>query len=328
MVDFAPAAVGDWDYQRTGAGVTLLLAHGIERGMTPRAVLAGSGLTGSDPVVTARQELRVVRNLQASLGEVGAEVGRCYRAATFGAFGYALLASATVLDAMNVALRFLDLSHTFVIPVAGLDGDRVRIVLDGTPLPADVRRFLVERDAAAIRSVLAELVEGGVPTRLVGSGAMREIGFDATLLDRPLRRSSPDGRALAEELCAGVVARRRDRSGLPAEVRVVVTQHLGRGAPMPEVAAALGLSERTLRRRLGDAGTSYRQLVDEVREALAGELLGSGRLLVADVAVRLGYAEATSFIAAHRRWTGATPRSRRRDATRQTPAEGRPFTPH
>ena len=309
MVDFAPPAVGDWDFQRTGAGVALLLAHGVEHGLTPAAVLAGAGLDGEEEIVTARQELRVVRNLRAELGEVGGDVGRRYRAATFGAFGFALLTSGTVLEAMNVALRFLDLSHAFVIPQAALDGDRVRIVLDGTPLPPDVRRFLVERDAAAIRSVLGELVEGGVPTRATRAGAVLEIGFDAAWLERRLVRSSPRERALAEELCAGVVARRRERSGLPAEVRVLVTQHLGEGAPMAEVAAALGLSERSLRRRLADAGTSYRQLVDEVRSALAGELLGSGRLRVGDVAARLGYAEATSFIAAHRRWTGRSPRA-------------------
>jgi AraC-like DNA-binding protein len=311
MVDFVPAAVGDWDYQRTGAGVALLLAHGVEAGMTPAEVLAGSGLDGTEAVVTARQELRVVRNLHAALGEVGAAVGRRYRASTFGAFGFALLASETVLDAMNVALRFLDLSHAFVIPAATLEGDRVRIVLDGTPLPSDVRRFLVERDASAIRSVLGELVAGGVPSRVARAGPVLEIGLDATWLDRPLARSSPRERALAEDLCAGVVARRRERTGLPADVRVLITQHLAAGAPAVQVAAALGLSERTLRRRLAEAGTSYRQLVDEVRSALAAELLGSGRLLVGDVAVRLGYAEATSFIAAHRRWTGRTPRAGR-----------------
>jgi AraC-like DNA-binding protein len=48
------------------------------------------------------------------------------------------------------------------------------------------------------------------------------------------------------------------------------------------------MSTRTLRRKLGEAGTSFRSLLDEVREALAEELLTTGALTVDDVATRLG----------------------------------------
>ena len=67
------------------------------------------------------------------------------------------------------------------------------------------------------------------------------------------------------------------------------------------------MSPRTLRRKLTEAGTSYRALQDEVRQALAEELLSTGALTVSDVALRLGYAEAASFIRAFKRWTGRTP---------------------
>ena len=73
-----------------------------------------------------------------------------------------------------------------------------------------------------------------------------------------------------------------------------------------DVARQLSTSERTLRRRLADEGTSYRALLAEVRLTLA-EDAGDGALSVEDVALRLGYAEATPFIAAFRRWTGTTP---------------------
>jgi AraC-like DNA-binding protein len=60
-----------------------------------------------------------------------------------------------------------------------------------------------------------------------------------------------------------------------------------------------------LRRRLAESGTSFQELLDEVREALAQELLTT--LAVEDVALRLGYAEASSFIHAFKRWKGVTP---------------------
>jgi AraC-like DNA-binding protein len=312
MVGFEDAAVRDWDFPRAVRGVVLLVEHARGRGLSDDLVLAGSGLSASDLLVatevTAAQELRVVRNLRARLGEVGTEVGRRYRASTFGVLGYALLASRTVHEAMNVALRFLDLSNTFAIPRAELDGPRVRIVVDGAGLPVDVRRFLVERDTAAIRAVLAELA--GLSISATGSGDVRVLTFDVADLARPLSHSDPAALAVFEAVCRDVVGRRRERTGFGGQVRVLVTQQLPGGAPMAAVADRLGVSERTLRRRLAADGTSYQRLLDEVRASLAEELIGTGRLSVEEVAVRLGYAEASSFIAAHRRWTGETPGAR------------------
>lgn len=319
-IGFEDAAVRDWDFPRAVAGVTLLVEHGRDQGVPDEVALAGSGLGVADVVavaeVTAAQELRVVRNLRARLGEVGSDVGRRYRAATFGALGYALLASRTVREAMNVALRFLDLSHSFAIPRVELDGDRVDVVVDGAGLPADVRRFLVERDAAAIRAVLVEIA--GLPVSIGrGAGTSRVLSFDVAHLDRPLSHSGASTLASCEAACRDVVERRRELPGFAGQVRVLVIQRLPSGAPMVAVAGAVGVSERTLRRRLAAEGTSYQLLLDEVRGSMAEELLGTGRLSVEEVGLRLGYAEATSFIAAHRRWTGETPgaRGRRRGTT-------------
>lgn len=309
-------AARDWGFPREVAGIALLVAHGSGRGLPAGAALEGTGLGLADLAqhhreVTADQELRVVRNLRRHLadqGELGIEVGATYHVSTFGIFGYALLASRTVLDAMNMALRFLDLSFAFAVPRAELVGDRVRITVDGTGLPRDVRRFLVQRDATAIRTVLGELVPGGVPVdlRLLGDTALLE--FDAAQLERPLPQANPQTAALCEALCRDVVARRRERTGIAQDVRVLIAQLLPTGAAMVDVAARLGLSERTLRRRLAEADTGYQPLLDEVRESLARELLGSRAVLsVEDVAQRLGYAEASSFITAFRRWTGTTP---------------------
>jgi AraC-like DNA-binding protein len=78
-----------------------------------------------------------------------------------------------------------------------------------------------------------------------------------------------------------------------------------------QVAASLHMSARTLRRRLEAEGTSYRALVDEVRERLAEELLVAGGLTVEQVARRLGYAETASFTNAFKRWKGIGPRAYR-----------------
>lgn len=76
---------------------------------------------------------------------------------------------------------------------------------------------------------------------------------------------------------------------------------------MTEVAAALHLDPRTLHRRLAAEDTSFRALRNEVNETLATELLTIVGLSVEQVARRLGYADATSFHHAYKRWTGHAP---------------------
>lgn len=321
-------AAADWGFPRSAAGTALLVEYAGARGVGAGRALVGTGLSagslaeavGSGGEVTAAQELRVVRTLHRALGEVGTEVGRRYQASTFGAFGYAMLSSRTVLDAITVALRLIDLSFAFAIPRASLVGDEVHLSVDGGALPPDVRRLLVERDATAIVTVLEALVPGGVGASVSWAPGAARIVFGVDQLDRPLPQRSAERLALSERMCTEVVDARRARQGLAQDVRVLITQRLAEGAAMAEVATALAMGERTLRRRLAEEDVGYQQLLDEVRSSLALALLdGRVTMPVAEVARRLGYAEAAAFIHAFRRWTGRTPtqvsRSRRSRAT-------------
>ncbi len=305
---FPEPAAADWSFPRAVAGVRVLVEHGVVCGVPPSRSLVGTGLTRADlddaTEVTAAQELTVVRTLRHLLGEVGPAVGERYTAATFGAFGFALLASRTVADAMAVALRFIDLSFAFAIPRADLDGSLVVITVDGAGLPADVRRFLVGRDATAVHRVLDSLVPGGVGASVERTDDVVRLRFDVSQLDRPLAQRSEAALAAHAEVCAAVVARRRARSGLAQDVRVLVTQRLADGAPMPDVAAALAMTDRTLRRRLRAEGTSYQELLDEVRSSLSAALLSGPRTIpVADVATRLGYSSSAAYLHARTRWS-------------------------
>lgn len=314
----APAAA-DWGFPRSAAGIALLVEYAGARGVGAGRALVGTGLTSdslaevvsSAGEVTAAQELRVVRTLHRLLGEVGIEVGRRYQASTFGAFGYAMLSSRTVLDAITVALRLIDLSFAFAIPRASLVGDLVHVSVDGGALPPDVRRLLVERDATAIVTVLEALVPGGVGAEVTWAAETSEaatIVFGVDQLDRPLPQRSAERLALADRMCTEVVDARRARQGLAQDVRVLITQRLTEGAPMRDVAAALAMGERSLRRQLAADDVRYQELLDEVRSSLALALLdGRVTMPVAEVARRLGYAESASFIRAFRRWTGRTP---------------------
>ena len=80
---------------------------------------------------------------------------------------------------------------------------------------------------------------------------------------------------------------------------------------MMQMATELGMSTRSLRRRLAEEDTDYESLVTEVRRSLAEELLKADALRVEQIAERLGYAEVASFSRAFKRWTGLSPRAYR-----------------
>lgn len=310
-------AVTDWDFPRAATGIGVLVGFARARGIPAARVLTGTGLVEADLVpareVTARQELTVVRHLLRIGNEpgavLGARVGERYRPATFGVFGLALLAAPTVGEAIATTLRYLDLSFAFTrmeaTVVVGDDGaQRARLRLDAAGVPADVAEFLLHRDTVAVHRILESLVPGGVGAVVEVDGARAELGFAASELARPLAGGGAEALAAAETACRDAVDGRRRRDGLARDVRVLIAQRLHTGAPMPEVAAMLAMSERTLRRRLAAEGVGYQELLDEVRQGFAAAWTHSHRTLpLADLAARLGYSSASAYLHARDRWT-------------------------
>jgi AraC-like DNA-binding protein len=92
------------------------------------------------------------------------------------------------------------------------------------------------------------------------------------------------------------------------QVRAQLGQLLGRGpADIASIAARCGVSSRTLRRRLEAAGTSFRDISDEVRRYRALQLIDEGQTRVTAIAEATGYSDLTAFARAFRRWTGLAP---------------------
>jgi len=74
-----------------------------------------------------------------------------------------------------------------------------------------------------------------------------------------------------------------------------------------DMARYLHLHRRTLNRRLKQAGTTFRQVLDQVRFELAQEMLSDTSLHIAEIAARLGYRMPSTFTRAFRRWSGSSP---------------------
>jgi AraC-like DNA-binding protein len=147
----------------------------------------------------------------------------------------------------------------------------------------------------------------GVVRFAAGSNAMVLSAVDAarSLADADAALSTIVRRRLDK-----VVSDRRlpESASLGESVRRIVVEDLGRKAVSADgVARDLAFSRRTLTRRLGEEGTSFRAVLDDVRSELARALLQDRSLSIADVAFFLQYSEPAAFHRSFRRWTGLTP---------------------
>jgi len=106
---------------------------------------------------------------------------------------------------------------------------------------------------------------------------------------------------------------RPDDASTAARVRRLLVDGMGQ-APrsVTTIGREMGVSARTLSRRLIEEGTSFRTIQDEVRHQLAVALLGDAGVSIAEVAFFLGYSEPAPFHRSFKRWTGTTPQLHRR----------------
>lgn len=106
-----------------------------------------------------------------------------------------------------------------------------------------------------------------------------------------------------------------DEVSLGKRVSIQISQSLSEGVPtISDVAGRLGMSGRTLQRRLSDQGYTFQFLIDEARRHLAQRLLEQTEYGLAEIAYLTGFSEQSAFTRAFKRWAGQTPRSFRIEA--------------
>jgi AraC-like DNA-binding protein len=139
-----------------------------------------------------------------------------------------------------------------------------------------------------------------------------QIVFDSALLDLPMVMPDRAALRLAREQCERELRELGFDGAIVHRVRRLLPKADG-FCTITEVAAALHLSPRTLKRRLDAQGVSFSALLDRERRDLALLLLRSPNETLAKISERLGYSTVPNFVRAFRRWTGKTPAAFRRE---------------
>jgi AraC-like DNA-binding protein len=136
---------------------------------------------------------------------------------------------------------------------------------------------------------------------------------DAALLDARVPGADPKLHAMLRQHAEHLLSELAQGGGLVEQVRLQLLESLKEGPlSAASVAAGIGVTRRTLTRRLAQHGTTFTALLDDVRrQAATHYLTGSDHTLV-DIAFLLGFSESSAFIRAFRRWYGMAPMAYRR----------------
>lgn len=141
---------------------------------------------------------------------------------------------------------------------------------------------------------------------------INSVVFDASLLDMPMAHGDAEVLSVMDEYAEQFLEVLSPECSLSESVRRAIASALPPGDPrLKSTAARLGLSPRTLQRRLRREHTSHREILDRVRRERALRLLRRDELSVEQIAEQLGFSEPSAFHRAFRRWTGRTPADRR-----------------
>jgi AraC-like DNA-binding protein len=258
----------------------------------------------------------------------------------FDALDHATKHCANVGEAMARMSRYLRLLHDACSATVEVHGEVGRYVQRFTCVPA-LPRQLCEFILARWVLLLRRRCGRDAPLRAVSfcHEAPADLREHQRIFDLPLRFSAPflsiefhrdllDMTVPGRDPALGEMMRRHvedllGRLGAEGDLlqsaRRAVIDRLPDGPPrIEEIARALGTSSRSLQRRLKDEGTTFQALLDDTRRALALEHLHNPATTLTDVALLTGFADASSFHRAFRRWTGTTPREHRlgREASR------------
>nr|WP_320137065.1 AraC family transcriptional regulator ligand-binding domain-containing protein [uncultured Amphritea sp.] len=122
--------------------------------------------------------------------------------------------------------------------------------------------------------------------------------------------ANPEMHQLHREFADSLLSKSVQQSALTAQTRNLIRRQLteGRGSVRREqIAEAVGLSLRTLQRKLGQLGTNFQDIYDQTRREVCLQLIQQGRLSFGEIAFQLGFSNQSAFQKAFKRWMGVAP---------------------
>ncbi len=266
---------------------------------------------------------------------LGLRLGRQLNLRSHGFLGYAILSSQTIGEAIDLLIRYLRTrTSLFELRLFREHNDAVIQIDEGItlgPLQYLLMDTLITLMMVCGRQVTGRDFNGEIrlsyarqphhehwpetaAAHVRFEAAFTQIRFPRTGLQLPISSPDPQLQQMAMQQCEQELSRLHDTGGLIAAVRQQARQHMANNLSIELIANELGMSSRTLRRRLTELGTSYQMIMEQLRRGRAVELLRQTTLSIENIAAELGYDDPSNFGRAFRRWTGLSPSAYRAQA--------------
>ncbi|MGE8498977.1 MAG: AraC family transcriptional regulator [Pseudomonas sp.] len=326
------------------------LRHAEHLGLDMEQALCAAGLTAealadnSKRIPSEAHERLLQHLMQVSNDPLfGLHSARFVQPGSWSVLGYITMNCATLGEAMGRIVPYEKLVGDMGVSRVEPGAEHVKLIWSCRHQAAEIRRHMVENVLASWllyarwiadseHSPSEVWFEHGLPQgatlaeyeALFGCPIRFEQPCNALLvplayLAVPLRQADATLLRTLEEHALTLMAGLDDDEPLPQRVKNALRLLLKDGLPRKErVAEKFDMTVRTLQRHLQHAGTSYQQILDELRQELAEHYLLRSDLAIQDIANYLGFTESRSFHRSFKGWTGLTPgefrESRRRGA--------------
>ena len=309
------------------------LVHSLEaRGFPAEVSLANTGI---DPDhtdrVSYRQRIAQLENMLKLIGADGhwLDSPRSVSISDYGLLGYAMMSSATLEQAVQIAVKYHRMAGAMFELTFDLDGDEAVLRIEHLLPGGEVGQFVVEEIFSGVAGLIGLLLgEDHVPSRIMLNyepttyadkyegcfGCDVEFGHShceyrlpVVDLDKPLAEADANTARICEESCRKLLNQMEIEEDIISRICHLLLSTPGEFPKLDIVAKKLSLGARTLRRRLNELGTSYQKILDDVRRERAIEYLQTTNLTVQEIAELLGYSEVTNFRRAFMRWVDLSP---------------------
>jgi AraC-like DNA-binding protein len=309
-----------------------------ERGVDPAQLCRGLGFEVADlsqPTtrVSYRQASLMIQRALAQIPDpaLGLTLGTRATLGSMGLIGHAMAMSATLGDALNLALKHLVLTGAVGYQIElRMAGPLISLELEHRFPDPEIQSFITE-EAFSSALTYARALTGGHAlqvSRVDFSHAERGAGefagkvfaapvnfgsdgnrfmFEARYLGLAVPTHHPLGLNQALELLEAFARQEQVKDDLCSAVERAAYRTLTGGITLEEIARQLNMSSRTLRRRLAASGVSFEALVENVRKTRALSLLTHSDAAVEHIASETGYSDVRNFRRAFKRWTGVSP---------------------
>lgn len=260
---------------------------------------------------------------------IGLRVGARLGVNAHGILSFAAISSATLRQTLELFERYIALRTPLVTASHRIDGNTVQVRFQPQHPLGEIEAIVLEAVILTVKNVFEYVLAGDYPLGEVAfpfpepryAALAQQLfksevrwgqswaGFALPLaaLDQPLKMADELSYVEAANICQSAFESLARSETMAARIRKLLNERRREFPTLNDLAETFHLTPRTLHRRLLDEGTSYNEILEEVRHVLAVEYLKAGQLDMQEIAYELGYSDLSNFRRAFKRWEGVSP---------------------